>query len=179
MTSYDLSVMLSIPIKRALLWTEPLAEAMTAWQINTTQRRAMFLAQVAHESGMLIYTRELWGPTPAQRGYEGRIDLGNVVAGDGYAYRGRGLLQITGRANYRAASEALGVNFVEYPMLLEQPHWAAQSAAWFWQSHGLNQLADASQFERITRVINGGLNGQADRTLLLAQIQGHFQENTA
>ncbi len=85
------------------------------------------------------------------------------MTGDGFKYRGRGLIQITGRANYAACGEAMGVDLVNQPELLELPQHAAMSAAWFWAAKGLNTLADAGDFEKITRRINGGLNGQADR----------------
>ena len=88
------------------------------------------------------------------------------MAGDGFKYRGRGLIQVTGRANYAACGEALGVDLVNQPELLEQPQYACMSAAWYWAIKGLNTLADTGDFERITRRINGGLNGQADRLKL-------------
>jgi len=84
----------------------------------------------------------------------------------GWRYRGRALLQITGRTNYRAAGQGIGLPLEDEPELLEQPEFAALSAAWWWANHGLNELADAGKFEQITRVINGGLNGQADRLAL-------------
>jgi putative chitinase len=133
------------------------------------KRVAAFIAQIGHESGQLVYLREIWGPTSAQKGYEGRADLGNTVTGDGFKYRGRGLIQVTGRANYAACGEALGLDLINHPELLEQPQHACMSAAWFWATHGLNTLADADKFETITRRINGGLNGQADRLNLWAK----------
>jgi len=136
---------------------------MAEFGVNTPARQAAFLAQVGHESGGFAYTREVWGPTPAQSHYEGRTDLGNTHAGDGYAYRGRGLIQITGRANYVACGDALGIDCVTTPGLLEQPAFAAQSAAWYWDEHGLNELADVGNFDTITRRVNGGRNGEADR----------------
>jgi putative chitinase len=102
----------------------------------------------------------------ANRAYVGRMGNGPESSGDGWRYRGRGLIQITGRANYRAAGLALGMNLEQIPQLLEQPLYAALSAAWFWQEHGLNELADAGKFEAITRRINGGLTGQDDREAL-------------
>lgn len=138
------------------------------WQygIVTPARIAAFLAQIGHESGRLRYTREIWGPTPAQRRYEGRADLGNTEPGDGRRFMGRGLIQLTGRANYAAASNALGEDFTAFPALLETPKWASRSAAWFWHSRGLNAIADAGDFDTITRRINGGQNGRADRIAL-------------
>jgi putative chitinase len=162
---------------RAENWAPALNEAMAACEINTGPRVAAFLAQIAHESGRLQYVRELWGPTRAQEGYEGRTDLGNTQPGDGFRFRGRGLVQVTGRANYASARDSLrrrlgddaGVpDFVAEPQLLEAPHWAALSAADYWQRRGLNELADQQEFERITRRINGGLNGYSDRLELWA-----------
>lgn len=140
--------------------------AMQRYQIVGSKRMAAFIAQIGHESGQLVYVREIWGPTPAQAKYEGRKDLGNSVPGDGFKYRGRGLIQITGRANYAACGEALGLDLINQPALLEQPKNACLSAAWFWATNGLSTLADADRFEAITRRINGGLNGQADRLKL-------------
>lgn len=133
------------------------------YEINTPLRLAAFIAQIAHESGDFKYTREIWGPTKAQIGYEGRLDLGNTVPGDGKRYLGRGLIQITGRNNYVKLSKKLGVDFVNNPELLEQPEYAVLSACSFWQDKSLNTLADAADFKTITRRINGGLNGYDDR----------------
>lgn len=152
--------------QRAGVFVPALNRAMQHYQINTPVRQAAFLAQIGHESGQLRYVREIWGPTAAQKGYEGRKDLGNTQPGDGARFKGRGLIQITGRENYRKAGAALGLPLLDQPELLEQAEWAATSAAWWWSSHGLNELADAGRFEQITRVINGGLNGQADRLTL-------------
>jgi len=155
---------------RAGVFVPVLNAAMKRWQIDTPRRVAAFLAQVGHESNQLRNTRELWGPTPAQARYDLRTDLGNTPQpdGDGQRYRGRGLIQITGRANYAAVSIALfgDDRLLKTPELLEQPEWAAESAGWFWSTNGLNRLADAGQFEAITRRINGGLNGQDDRLAL-------------
>lgn len=145
---------------------DALNQAMAKYEINTPARAAAFLAQVGHESGQLRYMREIWGPTQAQARYEGRADLGNIQPGDGKRFMGRGLIQITGRANYGKAGAALGLPLLEQPELLESPAYAALSAAWWWKDHGLNELADASKFETITRRINGGLNGQDDRKAL-------------
>jgi putative chitinase len=142
---------------------------MVRYEITARERQAAFLAQVGHESGRLRFTSEIWGPTPAQARYEGRADLGNNQKGDGFRYRGRGLLQTTGRANYRALSQRLGVDFEANPELLAEYKWAALSAADFWGMKGLNTLADYGQFEKITRRINGGLNGYADRCKLWEQ----------
>lgn len=137
------------------------------YEINTAERIAAFLAQVGHESGRLLYAREIWGPTAAQQRYEGRSDLGNIQRGDGKRYMGRGLIQITGRANYQQVSDALGVDFVSNPELLESTLYASLSAGWYWDSRRLNRWADSGDFERITRRINGGVNGLEDRYALL------------
>lgn len=98
--------------------------------------------------------------------YASRLGNGPVESGDGWRYRGRGLIQLTGRANYRACGAAIGADLLSHPELLEQPEWAALSAAWFWASNGLSELADAGRFEDITRRINGGINGQPQRLVL-------------
>ena len=152
--------------RQAGVFVPALNTAMNRYGIVGTPRAAAFIAQVGHESGQLRYVREIWGPTAQQAGYEGRTDLGNTVKGDGSKYRGRGLIQITGRANYTACGEALGLDLLSKPELLELPQHAAMSAAWFWSMKGLNTLADQGDFVKITRRINGGLTGQADRQAL-------------
>lgn len=148
------------------MWAPILTAAAAKWGIDSPKRLAGWVAQVAHESGRLVYVTELWGPTPAQRGYEGRVDLGNVYPGDGTRYRGRGLIQVTGRANYRKAAAALGIDCENRPELLALPEHAAMSAGWFWATHGLNELADARDIVGMTRRINGGTNGLEDRKSL-------------
>ncbi len=143
-----------------------LNEYMEAYEINAPQRQAMFIAQVAHECGELRYTREIWGPTTAQKGYEGRKDLGNIHPGDGKRFMGRGLIQVTGRANYAKCSLSLiGTpnTFLDTPDLLSTPMYAVQSACWYWANKGLNDLADAGKFLAVTKKINGGTNGLAER----------------
>ena len=152
--------------RNAGVFVSVLNTAMSRYGIVGTPRVAAFIAQVGHESGQFRWLKELWGPTAQQAGYEGRADLGNTVKGDGSKYRGRGLIQITGRANYAACGEALGLDLLSKPELLEQPQHAAMSAAWFWSTRGLNTLADQGEFVKITRRINGGLNGLADRQAL-------------
>jgi putative chitinase len=152
--------------RQAGVFVPALNTAMSRYGIVGTVRVAAFIAQVGHESGQLRWVREIWGPTAQQAGYEGRADLGNTQKGDGSKYRGRGLIQITGRANYTACGEALGLDLISNPELLELPQHAAMSAAWFWSTNGLNTLADQGQFAKITRRINGGLTGQDDRQAL-------------
>lgn len=129
------------------------------FEINTTLRMAHFLAQIAHESGELRYTREI----ASGRAYEGRKDLGNTQQGDGVKYKGRGLIQITGRANYEKYAKYCGFDVVSTPELLERPLGAVKSSMWYWQTHGCNELADGDNLRAITKKINGGYNGIAQR----------------
>ncbi|WP_421555743.1 glycoside hydrolase family 19 protein [Pseudomonas kitaguniensis] len=152
--------------RQAGVFVSALNAAMNRYAVVGTARASAFIAQIGHESGQLHYVREIWGPTAQQLGYEGREDLGNTVKGDGSKYRGRGLIQITGRANYAACGESLGLDLINHPELLEQPQHAAMSAAWFWSTRGLNTIADEGEFVKITRRINGGINGLADRRSL-------------
>lgn len=152
--------------RNAGVFVSVLNTAMNRYGIVGTSRASAFIAQVGHESGQFRWLCEIWGPTAQQVGYEGRADLGNTVPGDGSKYRGRGLIQITGRANYAACGEALGLDLINNPQLLELPQHAAMSAAWFWSMKGLNTLADQGDFVKITRRINGGINGLEDRLLL-------------
>lgn len=152
------------------------------YQINTPVRQVCFLSQLGHESGGLFYTEEL----ASGSAYEGRKNLGNIVAGDGIRFKGRGLIQITGRSNYKSLGDAFGVDLIKNPTLLggknvkvctqDQLKYAALSAGWFWNSRNLNALADTidikkpidagtnlENFKAITKKINGGYNGLADR----------------
>lgn len=158
--------------KRADVFAPYINDAMRIWGIDTPNREAMFLAQIAHESGELRWTHEIWGPTESQKKYELRLDLGNTQPGDGYKYRGRGLIQVTGRFNYQNCGDALKLNLLLNPELLETPEYASQSAAWFWNVHGCNELADRMAFAQITRKINGGMNGWTSRLKYLANAKG-------
>jgi putative chitinase len=173
-TSADLVHITGARIDRAQLFAPIINNAAPDFDINTKERMAMFLAQVGHESGGLYWLTELWGPTDAQLRYEGRVDLGNTVPGDGSRYRGRGLIQITGRANYERVSTALATDFVNDPEQLAEPEYAVRSAMWFWQSHGCNQTADAGQIDRCTRIINGGYNGLDERVAMYNKAQQVF-----
>lgn len=144
----------------------PLTDAMSEYEINTKDRMAAFMAQILHESGMLRYTKEIWGPSAAQVRYEGRKDLGNTEPGDGKRFMGRGLIQTTGRNNYKNTGDALGIDLLSNPEMLETTILATRSAGWFWKNRGLNELADSGKFETITRRINGGINGLEDRERL-------------
>jgi len=167
------------------LFVGPINSTFVEFAIDTPKRQAPWLAQVAHESNGFLWLREIWGPSPAQRAYEPPSrkaqDLGNTQPGDGFRYRGRGLIQITGRANYAACGEALHLELEANPELLEDIEAATRSAGWFWTAgagqrlsvaakmHGvpvgvnLNELADRDDFKGITLAINGGLNGESER----------------
>lgn len=167
----------------------PINSAAVTYGINTPKRIAAFLAQSAHETGCLKaveenlnYSRErlkqifpkyfpndlaeLYAGIPAKIGsrvYANRMGNGDEGSGDGYKFRGRGIFQLTGKSNYKACGEAISVDLVEYPALLCRPDVAANSAAWYWNSRGLNAAADVEDFKTITKKINGGYNGYADR----------------
>jgi putative chitinase len=143
---------------------------MTEFAIDRTDARiAAFLGQLAQESGELRYVCEI----ASGEAYECRADLGNCKAGDGMRFKGRGLMQITGRTNYLNCSLALfgDDRLLREPELLEQPLAAADSAGWFWETNGLNELADNGDFEAITRRINGGLNGYGQRVIYWRRAQ--------
>ena len=168
-----LEIMPSLSRERALEFIDSLNSAMEKFKIDTPVRMAAFLAQLAHESGSLHYVREI----ASGKAYDGRVDLGNTKpeainaaaargTTPGPFYRGRGLIQVTGYDNFAACSQVLFNDrevLTNHPEILERTLFACLSAAWFWWSRGLNAYADAGLFEKITRRINGGLNGQADR----------------
>ncbi len=141
--------------------------AMREANIDTPEKKAAFIAQVAHESGGFRYNEEI----ASGRAYEGRRDLGNTQPGDGERFKGRGYIQLTGRANYEAAGRALGLDLVNQPELASRPENASRVAAWYWNSRGLNSRADGSQagFDQITYRVNGGYNGKADRDQYFAR----------
>lgn len=179
-------------------WLLPLSLAMHEYSITSPQRMAAFLAQIAHESHELnrleenlnysakrlcqvwpkrfptLAAAEPYANNPerlANRVYAGRLGNGNEASGDGWRFRGRGLIQLTGRSNYAACRKALGVDLIKSPYRLLEPGTAARSAAWFWSSRGLNALADhepgdddEADFRRITTIINGAAIGIAERT---------------
>jgi putative chitinase len=178
-------------------WLEPLDDALIMFQINTASRRDMFLAQVAHESAGFTEVAEnlnysaaaLLRTFPshftaqeaadyarqperiANRAYADRNGNGDEASGDGWRYRGRGLIQLTGRNNYARCGSAIGIDLVTAPEMLESPEWAAKSAGWFWWINGCNELADSGDFDGTTKRINGGLNGQDDRLAWLNKIR--------
>jgi putative chitinase len=172
-------------------WLDPLNETFDKYQINTPQRQACFLGQTLHESGNFKFTREnlnysakaLMATWPsrfpnmdvatqyerqpekiASKVYVGR--MGNTTPEEAAAYIGRGLIQCTGKENYTHCGEALGIDLIGSPHLLEEPRYAVLSAGWFWNKKGLNALADEGtkdSFEVMTKRINGGLLGLDDR----------------
>jgi putative chitinase len=169
-------------------WLEPLTAAFHRFDISTPERQAAFIGQCAHESGNFKTLQEnlnysakglnaTWpsrfaseadaqpfhrNPEKiANKVYSGR--MGNTEDGDGWKYRGRGLIQLTGKDNYRLASDALGVDFVANPDLVLTKENAALTAAWYWNKRGLNKEADAKDFTGMTKKINGGVIGLADR----------------
>lgn len=146
---------------RAGLFAGPLTAAMQRWEISTPQRQAAFLANIAAETASLSMLKE----NSDGAAYEGRHDLGNTEPGDGKVFIGRGLLQITGRANYALAGEKLGLPLIANPALLEQPETACEAAGWFWSYRGCSRLADAdpNHFGSICHLINGGYDGIDER----------------
>ncbi len=149
-----------------------LQEVFEIYEINTVNRVADFLSQVSHESGSFRWLKEIWGPTTAQRSYEGRTNLGNIQLGDGKRYLGRGPLQVTGRANYASLRDKLRArlgdivpDFEENPVALEDPKWGLYAAGEYWHSRNCNAASDMQDIEALTKKINGGLNGLADRKL--------------
>ena len=181
--------------------TEALGAAMARFEIDRPARKAAFLAQLAHESGQLsrwaenlsyrwprlrqIFPKYFRTDAEAQafdrqperianRVYGGRLGNGPEASGDGWRYRGRGPIQLTGKSNYRTCGAALGVDLVAEPELLETPEVGCLAAAWFWADKGLNALADAGDFVTITRRINGGLIGLADRRELWERAKSVF-----
>ena len=141
--------------------------------LDQPHRLAQYLSQIMHENGAFNYDREVWGPTPAQKRYEGRKDLGNTQKGDGSKFRGRTGIQITGRANTTEfrnwcrklmAGTSLSVpDFVETPDAMNTDPWEGLGPIWYWDTKKLNRLADQGDIEQITKAINGGLNGYQDR----------------
>ena len=179
--------------RQAGVFVPVLNTAMNRYQIVGSKRIAAFIAQVGHESGQLTHLVENlnYSAEALQRAWPSRFSaklaadvarkpeqiasiaydnrMGNTSTGDGWKYRGRGLIQITGKNSYRACGEALGLDLIAQPELLEKPQHACMSAAWFWATNGLNTLADAGKFDAITQRINGGQNGAADRQALYAR----------
>ena len=160
-----LKIMPNLGAQQAAQYLPFLNRAMAEQGITTEPRKEMFLAQLAHESGGLRYMEEI----ASGAAYEGRRDLGNTQPGDGQRYKGRGPIQLTGRANYREVGRALGLDLERNPALASRPEVGFRIAAYFWKSRGLNALADSGNFREVTRRINGGYNGLADREMYWAR----------
>ena len=147
--------------------------------LDRPERFAHYLAQLAHESGRFKYDAEIWSPTPAQRRYEDRADLGHsaAVPGEAFRFRGRGPIQLTGRHNYREFARWCRASFPDAPDFEAQPDavntdpWEGLAPIWYWDAgnptgRSLNVYADDNNAEAVTRKINGGLNGYEDRLAL-------------
>ena len=204
-TAEALASALGIPAPRADVWTAVLNETMERFAINTPARQAGFLAQVGHESAKLsvlvenlnysadgllaTYPRHFnqdqataYARQPekiANRVYAARLGNGDEASGDGWRFRGRGLIQVTGRSNYQSCGHDLELDLEADPDLLQQPTYAALSAGWFWNKHNLNALADAKDVLGITKCINGGTNGLDDRQKLYARAMSTLDQSIA
>ena len=182
------AILLRVSDERIEKYLLPLNKCLNHYNINTPLRIAHFIAQVAHESGSFRYNEEIWSNPKlnaqgvATRGaswqlrYEGRKDLGNTETGDGYRFRGRGLIQLTGRFNYVKYGASLGRDLTSgtNPDLVGEPELAVDAAGWFWNSRKLNTYADRDDVLRITKRINGGTNGLNDRKAFLKRAKTVF-----
>lgn len=171
-------------------WADALNETFTRFNISTPRQQAAFIGQCGHECGNFKVLQEnlnyraetlmkLWAkrfPTLevanqyaknprkiANKVYADRMGNRDEASGDGYRFRGRGCIQLTGHANYFHAGQALGVDFVMEPDLVATPKYAALTAGWFWSTHDCNRLAEQGDWNRLTRKINGGIIGLSDR----------------
>jgi predicted chitinase len=159
------AIMPGLTDAKANAYLPHLNAAMKEAGITTPRRQAMFLAQVGHESGGLKWMEEL----SSGRQYQGRRDLGNVHPGDGVRFKGRGPIQLTGRANYASAGRALGLDLVNNPRQVATPEVGFRTAAWFWKEKGINAAADRMDLKGATRPINPGLRNLADRAAFYAR----------
>lgn len=191
--THQLVMAMGCPIERAQRWVDHLNVAMERYQINTPVRMAQFMAQIGHESGSLSCVVEnlnysaagLLSTFPkhftqaeaeafqrqpmviANHVYANRYGNGDEASGDGWAYRGRGLIQLTFKDNYRACGRAIGADLVANPDALLVPEYAALAAGWYWHTRGCNAMADAGEMRGITKAVNGGYNGLEERMALL------------
>lgn len=151
--------------------TDALNQTFEKYTIDSNLRICHFLGQVLHESGAFRYSTEIWGNTPAQLGYDTRVDLGNTPEhdGDGYKYRGRGWIQLTGKSNYSMISKEFGQDFINNPDLIAKEPWDGLAAGWYWNKRGLNIFADKDDILTITKKVNGGYNGLNDRKMWLTK----------
>jgi putative chitinase len=160
--------MINASARRVALYFAPITTKMAECGIDTPLRQAHFLAQLAHESGQLVYTEEI----ASGEAYEGRLDLGNTQPGDGKRFKGRGLIQLTGRANYTRYGKSVGKDFTTdeaAQTIATDPSLAVDVSCWFWTERRLNAIADNDDVRAVTRVINGGYNGLTDRKAKLAR----------
>ncbi len=154
-----LKITLVAPKERLQKFVTPLNQHLEKYKVNTPLRVAHFLAQVLHESGEFQYQEEI----ASGADYEWRDDLGNNCEGDGCRFKGRGLIQVTGRSNYAELSKAIGIDYLNSPDKLACIPGCVTSAFWYWNSRNLSALADKDDFDNITLRINGGYNGYDDR----------------
>lgn len=154
------NIMTGCPVPKLEGYLPFLNAAMEEGEINTPLRAAMFLAQLGHESMSFRYFEEI----ASGAAYEGRRDLGNIEKGDGKRFKGRGPIQLTGRSNYKAAGEALGLDLLGDPESAATPEVGFRTSVWFWTTRKLNELADEGAIKTVTKRINGGYNGLDDRT---------------
>jgi len=152
-------IMPNCPASKRADYLPFIQQAMTEFEITSYLRETAFLAQLAHESAELRYMEEI----ASGAAYEGRKDLGNTQPGDGKRYKGRGPIQLTGRANYSKYGGLLGLDLVNDPTIAATKEVGFRIAGQFWKLNGLNELADVQQFKLITKRINGGYNGLDDR----------------
>lgn len=155
----NLLISLGVSSDNAAKYTSHLVDALEEGGITTRLRITYFLAQILHESGNLNYFEEI----ASGSAYEGRRDLGNTQRGDGRRFKGRGPIQLTGRANYAAAGRDLKLDLVNNPTIVATPAVGFRTTVWFWTKNNLNRFCDAQDFQTLTRRINGGLNGYQDR----------------
>jgi predicted chitinase len=152
-------IMPNLPAAKRADYLPFIQQAMAEFGITSYLREAAFLAQLAHESAELRYMEEI----ASGAAYEGRANLGNTQPGDGKRYKGRGPIQLTGRANYTKYGGLLGLDLVNNPTIAATKEVGFRIAGQFWKLNGLNELADQQQFKAITKRINGGYNGLDDR----------------
>jgi putative chitinase len=178
-----------------LKWLDPINQALKKYALDSNRRIAAFIGQCQHESGNFKFVKEnlnysaesLMKTWPsrfpdldtanqyahnqekiANKVYAGR--MGNTEDGDGFKYIGRGVIQITGKDNYKNCGEALGLDLLDNPDLISEPNGAVLSAGWFWNKHGLNILADAQDYTNMTKRINGGILGLDDRVMKINKV---------
>jgi putative chitinase len=190
MNTEQLAKILKMKPAKAGEWIDAINETFEKFDISTPERQACFLGQCAHESGGFTALSEnlnysaaslcrVWPKRFATIGdgqicernpekiankvYASRMGNGDEESGEGYAYRGRGLIQLTGKSNYEACGKALGVDLIDNPDLVATPQYAALSAGWFWNKNKLNAYADKGDMEGLTKKINGGTHGIEDR----------------